>query len=144
MMVAVTGGKAWQREMASSIGCYMMKQLLPRIRTCDVQIRFKDLASEGVDGYCHELSNRVFLIEVDKNLKMMDFVKTLCHEFVHVKQYVKREMVDYFDRKTISRKIRWKKTVYGYGTAYDRMPWEKEAFRLQEIYTQKVFDEGII
>jgi hypothetical protein len=52
--------------------------------------------------------------------------------------------VDFFDRKACARKIRWKQTVYGYGTAYERMPWEKEAFKLQEIYAQRVFDEGII
>ena len=70
-MIDTTGGKAWQREMASSIGCYMMRELLPRIRKCDVQIRLRDLESEGVDGYCHEIADRAFVIEIDKNMKMM-------------------------------------------------------------------------
>ena len=109
---------------------------LPRIRKLDVVIRLTDL--KGVaDGYCHPVEDRLYIVEVEKRLKLKEFVRTICHEFVHVKQFVKKEM-------EMSDKVRWKNTTYGYGTAYSRMPWEKEAFRLQEVFTERVFDEEII
>jgi len=142
MMVSVTGGKAWQREMASAVASFMLKQTLPEYRKVDVMLQLEKL--DGLDGSCNELEDRLFVVKVDSRLKMQEFVKTICHELIHVKQFVKKEMVDFFDRKACARKIRWKQTVYGYGTAYERMPWEKEAFKLQEMYAQRVFDEGII
>lgn len=136
MNLDVVGGKTWQKQMAYAVGMFMLKETLPRIRALDVVIRLKDL--KGVaDGYCHPVEDRLYVVEVEKGLKLKEFVRTICHEFVHVKQFVKKEMV-------MSDKVRWKNTSYGYGTAYSRMPWEKEAFRLQEVYTTRVFDEEVI
>ena len=40
-------------------------------------------------------NRRDYLIEVSKDLTIKDFVMTLCHEMVHVKQYVRKEMDDW-------------------------------------------------
>jgi hypothetical protein len=77
-------------------------------------------------------------------MSLKEIIVCVCHELVHVKQYVKREMVDFYDKKAQNRKIRWKKTVYGYGTAYARMPWEKEAFKMQDELANEIWEKGII
>jgi len=143
-VVLVKGGKKWQRDIVEKIAYWTLDELLPRVRKLEVEIRLKDLTKDGVEGWCRHEDDRLFLIDVEKNQSLREFVTTVIHELVHVKQYVKREMVDFWDVKTKSRKIRWKTSVYGYGTAYARQPWEKEAFRLQEVYTDRVWNEGVI
>jgi hypothetical protein len=142
--VCVQGGNKFQREMVLKLANWTLKELLPKHRRVDVAIRLKDLSKDGVEGWCMEEEDRFFIVDVEKNQSLRDLVTTVVHELIHVKQYVKREMVDYYDRKAQSRKIRWKKTVYGYGTAYARQPWEKEAFKLQEVYADRAWNEGII
>jgi hypothetical protein len=142
--VVVQGGNKFQREMIQNLAEWTLQELLPRHRRVDVAIRLKDLSKDGVEGWCMEEEDRFFIVDVEKKQSLRDLVTTVVHELVHVKQYVKREMVDYYDRKAQSRKIRWKKTVYGYGTSYHRQPWEKEAFKLQEVYADRAWNEGII
>ena len=106
--------------------------------------KVKNLDKEGVEGWCMEADERLFDVQVERKLSIKEMITCLCHELVHVKQYTKREMVDFYDRKAGGRKIRWKKTVYGYGTAYERQPWEKEAFRMQETLANEIWEKGII
>lgn len=143
-VVTVEGGLKWQRQMIQTLADWTLQELLPRHRKVDVQIRLKDLTKDGVEGWCMEEDDRFFIVDVEKAQSLRDLVTTVVHELIHVKQYVKREMVDYYDRATDSRKIRWKTSVYGYGTAYERQPWEKEAFKLQEVYADRAWKEGVI
>ena len=143
-VVTVEGGLKHQREMVQKLAEWTLQELLPRHRKVDVQIILKDLTKDGVEGWCMEEDDREFIVQVERNQSLRDLVTTVVHELVHVKQYVKREMVDYYDRKTQSRKIRWKTSVYGYGTSYARQPWEKEAFKLQEVYADRAWNEGVI
>jgi hypothetical protein len=52
----------------------------------------------------------------------------LGHEFVHLKQFVRNELFDYeFD------KTQWKSRMYNVArTSYDKQPWEREAYRLED------------
>tara|TARA_A200000159_G_scaffold103594_1_gene96291 strand:+ start:3214 stop:3651 length:438 start_codon:yes stop_codon:yes gene_type:complete len=142
--VEVKGGQKHQREMIQKLAEWTLQELLPRHRKVEVTIRLKDLTKEGVEGWCMEEDDRYFLVDVEKKQTLRDIVTTVVHELIHVKQYVKREMVDFYDVKTQSRKIRWKTSVYGYGTAYARQPWEKEAFKLQEVYADRAWNEGVL
>jgi|TARA_B110000908_G_C10235971_1_gene443335 hypothetical protein len=142
--VGVVGGNKYQREIVQRVANWCIHELLPNHRKVEVVITLKNLVSDGVEGWCMEQDDRLYDIEVEKNLNIRDLITVVAHELVHVKQYVKKEMVDYYDKKAQARKIRWKKTAYGYGTAYERQPWEKEAFRLQEVLAEKMWKEGVI
>jgi len=141
MLITTKGGKKHQRDIAMAVGSFMMQELLPKIRKCDVQIHIKNLDKHKVDGFCHDTDDpRVFDIEIHNDLMLFDFIRTLCHEFVHVKQFVLGEMEDLSSDRT-----RWKKRIYNEEkTPYEKQPWEKEAFRLQEIYTRKIFEKNLI
>ena len=142
--VGVVGGNKFQREVCQKVADYVVQKLLPRHRNLEVLITLKNLDKEGVEGWCMESDERLFDVQVERKLSIKEMITCLCHELVHVKQYTKREMVDFYDRKAGGRKIRWKKTVYGYGTAYERQPWEKEAFRMQETLANEIWEKGII
>ena len=97
----------------------------------------KDLKKkEDAYGYCHitgdDLSKpREFCIELDASTKF-DFAQILTwlsHEFVHLKQFVRSELLDYeFDR------TQWKSRMYNVTrTEYDKQPWEREAYRLESV-----------
>lgn len=78
---------------------------------------------------------REFTVEVDANLTKKLSTETILHEMVHVKQYAKGELKDlmrYFSLK------RWgSRLVDESKIAYDRLPWEKEAYKLEEVLFQK-------
>mgnify|MGYP005658085001 FL=1 len=141
MLITTTGGKKHQRDIAMTVGSFMMQELLPKIRKCDVKIRIKNLDKHMVDGFCHDTEDpREFLIEIHNDLMLFDFIRTLCHEFVHVKQFVLGEMEDLSSDRT-----RWKKRIYNEERIpYEKHPWEREAFRLQEFYTRKIFEKNLI
>ena len=120
-IVEVTGGNRTQRQVAENVVYYMIKKLMPRLRNIEIEVKLKKLTDDDAVGYCMMLDNRRdYLIEVSKDLTIKDFVMTLCHEMVHVKQGVRKEWA--FDE-----------VVYKTHEEYINLPWEVEAYELQEV-----------
>lgn len=72
------------------------------------------------DGYCHVEIARTCCGE---DIPYEDIMLTLAHEFVHVKQYMRKQLSGY--------KHTWNgKKAYNY--QYDNEPWEREAYGKQE------------
>ena len=121
--VTVEGGNKTQRDLANDVIHFMIKYLMPRLRNIEIEVKLSKMKGDAV-GYCLMLdTNREFEIEVSKDLSIKDFVLTLCHEMVHVKQYVRKEM------DCVG--TRWKKHEVPAGTNYMDLPWEKEAYAKQ-------------
>jgi hypothetical protein len=106
------------------------------MRTLEITIKFSNcFEKNNAYGYCMMgETNREFEIEIDRNLRLYDFVSTLCHELTHLKQYARKEMVQLEDGR-----IRWKKKVYG-DISYEESPWEKEAFRVEKQLALECFE----
>ena len=68
------------------------------------------------------------------NLTLKDFVTTICHEMVHVKQYARKETCGYGE-KWKGRKINPKMTI---------IYWEKEAYKMQDKLAQLVWDADVL
>ena len=134
--VEVTGGNKFQRAIANKVVYEMLSKLLPRVRTLDITVQIKKLTGDAVGWCMMEDTHKEFTIEVSKDLTLKEFVSTLCHEMVHVKQYYRKEM----DGVT----MRWKKGKVAKETGYYDLPWEKEAYRLQDKLTQMVWDADIL
>ena len=138
-LVEVNGGKKFQKEIAHKVVSFMIKELMPRFRTLDITVNIKKFAKSDGDaiGWClMGDDNREFEIEIANHLTIKELVTTLCHEMVHVKQYARKEMTD--DRMI------WKKRQVPEKTCYYDLPWEKEAYRLQDGLAQKVWDADIL
>lgn len=134
--VEVNGGNKFQKEIARKVVDFCIKELLPRFRTLEITVNIKKLKGDAV-GYCMmEDTNREFEIEVSKELTLKELVTTLAHEMIHVKQYARNEMDEFGGR--------WKKAKVKEGTNYFDLPWEKEAYRLQDKLAQKIWDADIL
>ena len=137
MIVKVSGGSKLQRELVKEIAQFMHKKLTPRHKSIEVAVSIRKLIDEeGVIGYCEAIENcrpREFKIQVDRSINMNDFIKTVIHEFIHLKQYVKGELVD-TTRGCAS--IKWLGKDHT-RTPYSKQPWELQAYKLQEsLYTE--------
>ena len=139
LIVGVTGSNKTKRDIAYNVVHYMIKQLMPRLRNIEIEVKLTALTGDAV-GYClMGDSNRDFELEIDKNLNIKDLVMTLCHEMVHVKQYVRKEMDDWNGLAV----ARWKNKTVLPNTNYYDLPWEKEAYELQAKLAKMCWKEGI-
>jgi hypothetical protein len=89
-----------------------------------------------VFGYCLAEDTREFELEIAKGLSLKNLVGTICHEMVHVKQYARKELHinDYV----------WKKEEIDEKTPYGDLPWEKEAFAMEDDLARFVWDADIL
>ena len=112
------GGNKRQRELVTDVAYFCVDRLMPRMKTLEIEIQINNLKDQAV-GYCMmQDDNRTFELEVDKKLDDDELITTVCHEMVHVKQYARNELGinDNHD-----------------GENYYDLPYEKEAYELQEI-----------
>ena len=85
----------------------------------------------GTEGLCECLDNRTFIIDV---ALFANWLSTLAHEMVHVKQFAKGELD--------SALTQWKSNKYCENIDYWDQPWEKEARKLQHKMVE-IFDKGL-
>ena len=134
--VEVSGGNKFQREIAHKTVAFMIKKLMPRMSTLDINIEICNIKSDAVGFAMMCDDNRTFELEIDKKIKLNDFVTTLCHEMIHVKQYARNEIngVD----------LCWKGGNISKDTDYWNYPWEKEAYRLQKRYANEIWESDLL
>ena len=115
---------------------YFASRLISKqmLRNVEIKVSFKkdmDCAHGMVLVEDYNLSNkpRSFIIEVNKNDSDEEKLKTLAHEMVHIKQYVKGELNEC---QTV-----WRGTKIETELEYDEQPWEIEAYELGD----KLYEE---
>jgi len=139
--VSVKGGNKFQREVVEKTVCFMMKELLPRFRTLEIEVNLKKMNDDAV-GYCWMGdTNREFEIECSRDVTLKELVTTVVHEMIHVKQYARKEMNDNLVEGGCAV---WRGKKVSPNTTYYKLPWEKEAYKLQDKYAQKIWDADIL
>lgn len=134
--IEINGGNKFQRDIVQKVVGFCIKEMMPRMRTLDIEINLVKIKSD-VTGFCMMRdTNRQFEIELSRDLTLKELVTTVAHEMVHVKQYARKEL-DGFG-------TRWKNARVKEGTTYWELPWEKEAYRLQDKLAQKIWDADIL
>lgn len=134
----ITGGRKKQRQVVEDVVKWSIKKLnLHRIRTLNLTFSIKSLKS--LYGQLEQLDDkrREFSVVLDKNVDTKDLIRTVIHEMVHIKQYIRKEM----DSEIVGSRMRWKSKTYPYDIKYDDMPWEKEANRLETKYGNEYLKE---
>ena len=134
----ITGGRKKQRQVVEDVVKWSIKKLnLHRIRTLNLTFSIKSLKS--LYGQLEQLDDtrREFSVVLDKNVDTKDLIRTVIHEMVHIKQYIRKEM----DSEIVGSRMRWKSKTYPYDIKYDDMPWEKEANRLETNYGNEYLKE---
>ena len=81
-------------------------------------------------------SLREFRIDIQEGLTPRNYIRTLMHELVHVKQYAKKEMVHYERNHSV---LNWKRQMKINVDKIDYwdLPWEIEAHGREEGLTQQ-------
>tara|TARA_Y100000768_G_C23963889_1_gene676831 strand:- start:152 stop:625 length:474 start_codon:yes stop_codon:yes gene_type:complete len=133
-VVNVSGGTKTQRELAYKLVEHCIDEMLPRHRTLWIEVDLKKIPEgDKVVGYCQDDGDNQFTIEIDKTQNAYDFMLTVAHEMVHVKQSVRRQLTE--------RNLRH----FWYGKEHsDRRnePWEIEAWKLQKPLTHSYIKQG--
>jgi len=149
--VLVYGGTKKQRELVHNITDWFCDKFFSRFKSYNIEF---DLCKiEGnVQGWCMNIDKNASHIEIDKRLKGDDFITCVLHELVHVKQQFKKELVELNGKakrwkdeihigimnfsdmdKIEAEKIRMmalSKDIFV--SDYMDLPWEKEAYAMQE------------
>lgn len=106
--------------------------------------RKKGLLEGSYHGFC-ELEDKVSLaggkhwwvaIKLANTHSFHDVVETLCHEMVHVKQYLRRELT--------ASGMRWKGAPNPQTDNPFEEPHEKEAYEMEKILYQKCVDLKLV
>ena len=109
--------KKQQRTIEDALW-FAKSYLLPRHKIDEIEIESVwDLCA---DGDCYDADDRSYIIRVNKDLSKEDLLTTIFHEFVHIKQHIKKEFCgDIFE-------------LSNQEVAYEDRPYEIEAFRLEK------------
>jgi hypothetical protein len=102
---------------------------MPRQKNIFVIIKLKRnlLTNDNVFGWCLDMGDKEYEIEVDSSADLVNMLTTVAHEMVHVKQYARGEHAE------LARGVfRWKRKYYSMDTDYEKMPWEKQAHKLEK------------
>ena len=105
--------------------------LLPRHKIDEIHIeplKFDQYGLSNLNGDVYDLDDRSYYIRINRQLSVDDLIKTIFHEFVHIKQHIKKEFGGDVFAVDKSSKV-----------AYEDRPYEIEAFKLE----RKMFDNYI-
>ena len=124
--VLVYGGTKKQRWLVEDIAWWFCEKYFKRFKSFNIEIDLCKIP-EKVQGWCMEIDKNCSHIQIDKRLEGDDFITCVLHELVHVKHQFKGELKE---MKGIEKM--WKGEVY-IGIDYLNLPWEKEAYHMQEV-----------
>ena len=104
VFIFTNGGKKSQRELVEDITSWYINTKLPRYKNLNIEIDLENI--NDAQGFCTEIDNREFHIQIDKRLQGDDVVTCLFHELTHVEQHLRNKFgikdevdhLDYFDR----------------------------------------------
>ena len=82
VFIFTNGGKKSQRELVEDITSWYINTKLPRYKNLNIEIDLENI--NDAQGFCTEIDNREFHIQIDKRLQGDDFVTCLFHELTHV------------------------------------------------------------
>lgn len=130
----VNGGTLEERKLTQDAFFFALEELMPRKKNLDVEIYLTDMEDDAEGYHCY-IDKNEHNIEIQQGLIEEDLVTLVFHEMVHVKQYERNELRDFGVRK------RWKGEdhigVFSTTDEYMALPWEEEAYRLQEEMYKK-------
>lgn len=135
MWIEITGTRSRRIRKLVEDAAYFFEGELIHPRTAkilDVTFHFTKL--NGAHGFCiyedNHVKPREFTIEINKGQTDEDIVRTVAHELVHIKQYVKGELKE---RYVPDKHMLWhdERVDVSLANFYD-VPWEVEAREIEE------------
>ena len=112
MIYEILGGTQRERILVEEALWFAKDKLIPRVTTLEVNVRIQKFVLEGS---CLQRDRREYDIDIMRGMAEEDLITTVFHEMVHVKQYVRDEIID-----------------CDWDLPYAERPFEIEAYKLQE------------
>jgi len=128
--VLVNGGTKNQRDLIEDIAWWFCEKYFSRFKSFNIEIDLCKIEGD-VQGWAMEIDKNCSHIEIDKRQKGDDFITCVLHELVHVKQQFKGELKEMDGLQKM-----WKGEVH-LGIDYYNLPWEKEAYKMQEVLLEE-------
>jgi hypothetical protein len=101
-MITINGGSRNQRKYALSMAEFVCQKFSINPT---VEINFRRMSNDENYGYCTELDDNEYEVDIKRTLNLRTMLSTLAHEMVHVKQYELGELtqtneagIDYWDK----------------------------------------------
>ncbi len=129
-------GRVKQAEKVQWMCEHILCSLMPRTtRRVDVNVHFVTECDNSVGGDCYGDHEEVFISIARESrgykYSFNEQMLTLCHELVHAKQFIKKELSNTGGV--------WKGVDMSLIKGIENMPWEQEAFQLET----KLYDKYI-
>lgn len=88
-------GYGYSKRLCEDVVCWFVSKYLPRHKL-EIEVLHRGLNREGALGYCDitggSVRPRCFLIELNTYLNKETYITVLCHELVHLLQWVKGDL----------------------------------------------------
>tara|TARA_X000001316_G_C922013_1_gene36742 strand:- start:248 stop:679 length:432 start_codon:yes stop_codon:yes gene_type:complete len=132
--LSIEGGSRKEQRLAYDAVNFALNYLMPRKKNLSIDVNVVDIPDDA-DAYHCCVEKNYHEIEIQQGLIEEDFITAIFHEMVHVKQHERGELKDHGIRKA------WKGeehiSIFSTTDEYMELPWEEEAYRLQEeMYTK--------
>ena len=124
MLIETIGKDLTKTEVCWNTACILIDKLMPNIRKLDLTIQLTRKNDVEIDPD----DDRSFIINLEKDTSIPDLIRNLCHEMVHVKQYVLKEIND----KNGFNNTYWKGEKVDKEIDYWALPWEVEAYNMED------------
>ena len=135
--IEATGGLKKDRELAEDVMWFCMETLMPRMQTLCIELEFCKTLAQGALGFTVIADDEKYIfIQIDHRLSRIEgrdkLIETVAHEMVHAWQMATGRLKDKF-RGGYKQLWKCKDGKYrNYNkTAYDRQPWETQAYALE-------------
>jgi len=132
--LSIDGGTNKEQRMVHDAFNFALKYLMPRKKNLTVDIIITDIPDDAEAYHCC-VAKGEHEIEIQQGIIEEDFITAIFHEMVHVRQHERGILKDHGIRKS------WKGEehlgLYSTTDEYMALPWEEEAYRLQEEMYEK-------
>ena len=145
--IYVENGPKKARQLTESVVEFCIRKMLPRHRSVKVWIEFEKDIDEWGFCYAGDNSHDIY-ISLNKCLLKKeardDLIDTICHEMIHCKQIVRKQLVDFmtppYCQKWLCRDGKYRR--------FDKLPhqskpWEVEAYRDSWKYGKEFIDNEL-
>lgn len=130
-----------RKTVRRAVDFFMSQLLTPRVAS-NTSVTISVKKDIGADGYCsiHDdeddvYSPKSFQIDVQSSKDFKEFLSTIAHEMVHMRQFRTREL------KYRENHTNFRGRAYKLSTPYTKQPWETEAYKLEKVLVNKFLKE---
>jgi hypothetical protein len=132
MELNITGGNKKERAIVAMAAALAKRYIMPT--TANLYIEIEIIRGFEMLGAHAAYSKKEHIIELKAELEILDLIKTVIHEFVHIHQY----HANHLRYNPLIKCYRWKDTIVREDVGYNNYPWEHDAYEKELTIFNKI------